>query len=95
MESKILMEYLFPYPTLYEIDNYTLPFLVFNTVYLIEKDFILYKIKKINLINSLEDKLKLYQIKLDNTRFFTSILFIFYLLYLKINIQEIKLNICF
>ena len=95
MESKILMEYLFPYPTLYEIDNYTLPFLVFNTVYLIEKDFILYKIKKINLINSLEDKLKLYQKKLDNTRFFTCILFIFYLLYLKINIQEIKLNICF
>ena len=89
MKSKILMEYLYPISTPYEKVNVSLPLLTFNTVYLIEKEFTIYKIKKNNYINKLEDQLNLYEKKKNYFYFFLFLIFIFYKFYFTINKNDL------
>lgn len=75
MESKIVMEFLFPNPSPYEITNNTLPSLTFNSLFLIEKDFYQYKIKNSAFLNPLKEKLNFYK-KVKTTNLIFILLFI-------------------
>ena len=88
MKSKILMEYLYPISTPYEIVNLSLPLLTYNTVYLIQKEFIIYKVKKKDYINKLENQLYLYKKKINYNYFIINIIVIFYIFYFKINNKQ-------
>ena len=45
MKTKIVLEYLFPIPSSYEITYNSLPILAFNTILILEKEFKKNKIK--------------------------------------------------
>lgn len=91
MKSKIIMEYLFPNPTPYEISNDDLHNLSFNIIYLIEKDFIQYKINQKYYVEKLKNELNLYIKKKKFISIFIIIIFIFYLfiiIIVKINMKN-------
>ena len=84
MKSKIVMEYLFPISTPYENYNNSLQLLAFNTIYLVEEEFIKYKHKFINNKKHLNQKLNMYKKKFENVFILTSFSILFLILYFKI-----------
>ena len=81
LKTKIVMEYLFPIPSDYEIVNNSLRFITIKTIILLEKEFNHYKSIKKHSIKILKDKLIKYIIKIRILWFFTIlILFIFFFL---------------
>ena len=81
LKTKIVMEYLFPIPSDYEIINNSLRFITIKTIILLDEEFNHYKSIKNHSIKILEDKLIKYIIKIRILWFFTIlILFIFFFL---------------
>ena len=79
IESKIVMEYLFPNPSPYEISSNNLPTLTLNALFLIEKEFYQYKIKNNGFIKPLKEEVIFYK-KLRKIYLIVILLFfIFYL----------------
>lgn len=74
IQSKIVMEYLFPEPSPYEITNNNLPILSFNALFLIEKEFYQYKMKNNAFIIALIEELNFYK-KLVKTNIIFILLF--------------------
>ena len=95
MKSKILMEYLFPIPTPYEIYNNNVPILTFNTIYMIEIEFYQYKIKKNNNNKKLIEQLYLYRKKQKYYKYTIFFLLILYFIYIKKNIIQKLLKLIF
>jgi len=82
LKTKIVMEYLFPIPSDYEIVNNSLRFITIKTIILLDKEFNHYKSIKNHSIKILKDKLIKYIIKIRILWFFTIlILFIFLFLF--------------
>ena len=79
MKTRIVLEYLFPIPSPYEIINNNLPILAFDSIFLNYKEFKLskYKIKKKNQNLEIEIKEFKNQIKIILYFYFLLILFIF------------------
>ena len=76
MKTKIVLEYLFPIPSPYEIINNNLPFLAFNSIFLNEKEFKLYKYEKY--------KKKTNILKIEIKKFKNQIKIIFYFYFILI-----------
>ena len=78
MKTRIVLEYLFPIPSPYEIINNNLSFLSFNSIFLNEKDFKLFKNKNQKKIKNLKLEIKKFKIKIKIILYFyfISILFI-------------------
>ena len=92
MKSKILMEYLFPDPSPYEIVNKSLSSLTFNTLFLFDLELKKYKEHNSNKIDNLKNMVKQLNLYKNQEKFFLNfIAFIifFFLIYLKI-INKIK-----
>jgi hypothetical protein len=81
MKSKIVMEYLFPISTPYEINNNSLQLLAFKTIYLVEEEFIKYKLRYNNNIKQLQKELNKYKKKTKIFSLLASLLFLFLILY--------------
>ena len=81
MKSKIVMDYLFPIPTPYEINDYSLQLLAFNTIYFIEQEFMKKKQKYIQNIKQLENRLIIFKKKKENMLILTSLSLLFFILY--------------
>ena len=60
MKSKIIMEYLFPFPSKFEIINNSLPITTFNTIKIIEYQLHHQGIRRGKEIESLKDELNNY-----------------------------------
>jgi hypothetical protein len=60
MESKIVMEYLFPFPSKFEIINNSLPITTFNAIKIIENQLYYHGIRTGKKIESLKDELNNY-----------------------------------
>ena len=88
MISKIVMEYLFPIPTPYEINNNSnFSLLVFNAIYTIEKEIKYYLKKNNNRINILENELSKYHIK----KIYLGYIKLLIILLVLINLKKIKI----
>ena len=84
MISKIVMEYLFPNISPYEIDNnYNVFFSAFNIIYSIEKDLSILKKKFFYKIEKLENELNNYKFKLTHLLHFIILIFLSLLIYFK------------
>ena len=82
LKTKIVMEYLFPIPSKYEIVNYSLAFITIKTIVLLDQEFNYYKFKKKRSLKLLEDQLIKYIKKIKILYFFTNlILFAFVFLW--------------
>ena len=75
LKTKIVMEYLFPIPSDYEIINNSLRFITIKTIILLDEEFNNYKSIKNHSIKILEDKLIKYIIKIRILWFFTIVTF--------------------
>ena len=85
MISKIVMEYLFPNISPYEINNnYNIFFSAFNIIYSIEKDLNIFKKKLFNKIENLEKELNNYKFKLTLVFQFIILIFLSLLIYFKV-----------
>lgn len=82
MKSKILMEYLFPNPTKFEIkkENNFLNFLTFKTILFIENEYNQYKYKNYIKIKDLKEKIKKKRIVFFLKLFLTITLIFFFLI---------------
>ena len=97
MKSKIVMEYLFPNTSPYEINNnYNIFFSAFNIIYSIENEFSLYKKKIIYKIEKLEKELNNYKFELTLLFHFIILLFLSILIYFKyifkLKLISLKIN---
>ena len=91
MKSKIIMEYLFPKPTIYEKKVNSLSYLTFKTILFIENEFMQYKIKKYNNLEYLERKIKKYSKKIILLKIILvfHLCFIFYKMFWNIYVKVI------
>ena len=82
LKTKIVMEYLFPFPNSYEINIESIAFLAYKTIFLIQIEFKNYIINKKRNIYELEMKLNNY-LKKKNFKYFIIFMLLFFLFYLK------------
>jgi hypothetical protein len=84
MITKIVMNYLFPNPSPYElINNENMIFILFNTIFSMEKELMKYKYSMNHKIEQLEQALNKYRYQLKYFNYFMVVILIFFIFNLK------------
>ena len=94
IKAKLVMQYLFPTASPYEIkNNFNLSFSTFNIIFSIEKELLI--LKKKHKINKLENELNYYQNQLTCLLNFAILILLSYFIYLKIIFRKKYKNALF